>query len=603
MDAAPVTDRLADSARRGGFVWVRIALSLAVLTMGAIDVASAVLSHPPERLVGLERFLPTTVLTTSRTFTLIAGSLLVVTAWGLRRGKRRAFVFALALCALSVPVNVLKALDVEEATVAALLLFALGVSGEAFRVKSRELSWRGWGTLAVALGGALVLAATAGAYWSQARFGGPGGPSLAGAFGSAVQGLLGLGNGVALPSPAHVGHAARTARWVAAAMPVLGWGYAIGVAVLALGPATFRTRHGAEHRKIAEIARAHGHTGVAPFVDDPDLDVFVSANGRAAIAYRYEAGVLLALGDPLGPPEEMAPLLDAFERFCRERDWEFAFFQASPAMLPLYAARGFRAIHIGEEPVIDAPTFTLDGGPMGDVRRAVHRLERAGVRVLSFYPRVRPFDPVLDDDAATVLPGLRAVSNDWLAAHPGGEKSFGMGRFDARQLGTRWVLVAVAESGRIEAFATWAEVPAERGWSLDLTRRRADAPPGVMDLLVAAAAREAKERGDRGLSLGLSALVQVDARPDPDADRVRAFLRRRLEPFYDFEGLFHWKKKFQPRFEDRFLVVPGPLSMAHVLFALARAQTPGGFGQALRSLRGGGGAAAGAPAGESAKSA
>jgi len=62
MMDAPAPLGSPDPARRGGFVWVRTALALAVFTMGAIDVASAVLSHPPERLVGLERFQPTTVL-------------------------------------------------------------------------------------------------------------------------------------------------------------------------------------------------------------------------------------------------------------------------------------------------------------------------------------------------------------------------------------------------------------------------------------------------------------------------------------------------------------------------------------------------------------
>src|SRR5262245_30815976 len=105
----------------------RLLLSLAVATMGVIDVLSALLSHPPERLMALLPLVPTEVLDTSRTFTLLAGALLLVTAWGLRRGKRRAYVTALFLCALSVPVNVLKALDIEEAVVAAGLMFLLGI--------------------------------------------------------------------------------------------------------------------------------------------------------------------------------------------------------------------------------------------------------------------------------------------------------------------------------------------------------------------------------------------------------------------------------------------------------------------------------------------
>ncbi|HSN68540.1 MAG TPA: hypothetical protein VLV48_04810, partial [Thermoanaerobaculia bacterium] len=68
----------------------RTLLSLAVAALGVIDLSSALLSHPPERLLALRRLVPTTLIDSSRTFTLLAGALLLVTAWGLRRGKRRA---------------------------------------------------------------------------------------------------------------------------------------------------------------------------------------------------------------------------------------------------------------------------------------------------------------------------------------------------------------------------------------------------------------------------------------------------------------------------------------------------------------------------------
>jgi phosphatidylglycerol lysyltransferase len=448
------------------------------------------------------------------------------------------------------------------------------VTGDAFQVKSRELSWRGWGVFALGTLAGLLLAATLGAWWVERRFGG--GPvSLGDAFGAAVAGLVGLGPGVALPHPTDTGTAARTARWVAGALPALGVGYVFGAAALALRPARHYRRHGAEQRAIERLARAHGTTGVAPFHDG--LDVFLSPNGRAGVAYRAEADTLLALGDPLGPPEEIPPLLLAFETYCRERDWEFAFFQASAPFLPLYAARRWRAIGVGVEPVIDPAQWTLEGAAMGDVRRAVRRLEESGVTVRSF----RPPDQAFDFDPA-ILSGVRAVSQAWLQAHPGGEKSFGMGRFEPRELPQRWLLAAVSAPGRVEGFLTWREVPAARAWSLDLMRRRADAPAGVMDLLLAASAAGARAHGDRALSLGLSALVSTDA--SADAERVRAFLRKRLGGVYDFEGLFHWKKKFRPRLEERFLVVPGTLALPRVLYALAKAQSPGGLARTLGGL-------------------
>jgi phosphatidylglycerol lysyltransferase len=60
------------------------------------------------------------------------------------------------------------------------------------------------------------------------------------------------------------------------------------------------------------------------------------------------------------------------------------------------------------------------------------------------------------------------------------------------------------------------------------------------------------------------------------AARAREFLSQHLARFYDFQGLFHWKKKFDPTFEDRYLVYPGPLALPQVTLALVRAQSPGG---------------------------
>lgn len=79
----------------------RLVLATAVALMGVLDVASAWLSHPAERLSALVHLIPTSVLDTSRTFTLLAGTLLLVTAWGLARGKRRSFVLELVGYALA----------------------------------------------------------------------------------------------------------------------------------------------------------------------------------------------------------------------------------------------------------------------------------------------------------------------------------------------------------------------------------------------------------------------------------------------------------------------------------------------------------------------
>src|SRR5213593_670160 len=171
---APASADTLRPARRAASPYraTRTVMALAVATMGVMDLLSALLSRPPDRLVALLHLVPTEVLDTSRTFTLLAGALLLVTAWGLRRGKRRAFVAALFLCAVSVPVNMLKAFDFEEATAATILMFALGVSGDAFGVKSREPSLRALRSRALWAAFGLAVYAIAGCWLLQALYGG-----------------------------------------------------------------------------------------------------------------------------------------------------------------------------------------------------------------------------------------------------------------------------------------------------------------------------------------------------------------------------------------------------------------------------------------------
>src|SRR5580765_5373746 len=129
-------------------------------------------------------------------------------------------------------------------------------------------------------------------------------------------------------------------RWYLGSISVLGLTVLVGFVAAMLKPARHLGRHRAEALRVRELLRVYGDSTVAAFAMDDDVDWFFSANGRAVIAYRYESDVLLVIGDPIGPPEEMASLLDGFERFCRQHDWTFAFYQARPERLPLYRARG-----------------------------------------------------------------------------------------------------------------------------------------------------------------------------------------------------------------------------------------------------------------------
>jgi len=555
---------------------VRTLLSLAVAAMGVVDLLSAILSHPSDRLIAIRQILPTEMLDTSRTFTLLAGALLLVTAWGLRRGKRRAFVAALFLCAVSIPFNLLKAFDFEEATVAAALMFLLGIGAGAFPVKSRQLTGAALRTRAPWIAIGLAIYAIAGCWILEGQVG-TREASFQRALSEALYQLFGVGSPVLA-----VQRSNRIAEWFLGSISVMSFTLLTLFAIALMRPALHRGRHRAEAARVAEIVRLHGDSSIASFALDRDVDYFFSANGRAVIAYRFESDTLLVIGDPIGPEEEIPSLLEAFERFCREHDWSFAFYQARPERRPLYRVRGWRMVHIGEDPVIWPARFSLEGPAVATLRRSVRKLERLGIEARVFVPGENAFEPARDGEG--VLDQLREISSEWLRQHRGGEKGFCMGRFDPHHLSQVWLAIAWDPArSRAEAFCTFVPVWARRGWALDLMRRRPDAVPGATEFLIVKTVERMRERGDQMLSLSLSALTRVDREPNaagegPTADeRTREFLMERLARFYDFRGLFRWKQKFAPEFEARDLVYPDPLELPRIALALVKAQTPAGL--------------------------
>jgi phosphatidylglycerol lysyltransferase len=573
----------------------RVILSLAVATMGVIDLWSALLSRVPERILAIRHVIPTDVLDTSRTFTLLAGALLLVTAWGLRRGKRRAFVVALFLCAVSVPMNLLKAFDFEEATVAAALMFVLGASADAFRVKSREMSLdavRSGALLALVL---LLIYAFAGCWIVADQFGAGGSFSVA--LRQAGYLLIGVGDPAVVLRTHLTLLERRVVEWYFDSVSLLGFTLLIGLALAALRPVAHRGRHRHEVHRVAELVNQYGDNSVASFALEPDTDYFFSRNGRAVIAYRFEADTLLVIGDPIGPAEEIQPLLRDFSEYCRERDWQFAFFQARPERLAEYRRLGWRAIHIGEDPLLWTDRFTLEGSAVGELRRMVRKLDRQGLEARMFIPGENPFDAHHEPQ---VLEQLREISNQWMGSRHGGEKGFCMGRFDPPALRHQWLAVAWnPATNRAEAFCTWVPIPAREGWAIDMMRRRSDSPTGSTEFLVVKCVERARQRGDRLMSLSLAGLAKVpdEGEPEPGAepvtanvtplnpagdDRAREFLMETLARYYDFRGLFRWKRKFNPVFEDRYLVYPDPLALPRVARALLRAQTPAGLMSYLR---------------------
>jgi len=169
---------------------------------------------------------------------------------------------------------------------------------------------------------------------------------------------------------------------------------------------------------------------------------------------------------------------------------------------------------------------------------------------------------------------LREVSGTWLETRRGPELTYSLGTLSTLTDPDITVGLAIAAKDRLEAFVSWLPVPARRGWTLDLMRRRPDSTYGVMEALIVRSIEEATHQGINEASLGVAPRVIPAGESSGATDRALRTMYWGLDRFQRSRTLHQFKAKFTPQWEDRYLAVPGASTLPEVLIALVRAHLP-----------------------------
>jgi phosphatidylglycerol lysyltransferase len=315
------------------------------------------------------------------------------------------------------------------------------------------------------------------------------------------------------------------------------------------------------------VAHRYGYQALVHFALSADKRHFWSHSGRSFIAYRVVAGIALALGDPIGPQDEHELVLRNFFAFCQQQDWRVVFYQASSQTLLLCQTCGLHSYKIGEEACIDVADFTLQGKRGAAVRHAIARAQRAGVTVHCWHGQQIPEELFAD---------MKRLSSVWMQERKiQVQLGFSMGRFPMDWSSELLTVTALGAGGEVQAFLTWTPMYKGEGWALDVMRRGKETAPGTMEFLIAEAVAWAKAHGYRQMSLGLAPLAGlVRATPSSPSssfvERSAAYLHQRGVLLGQYRSLYAFKAKFQPRWEERYLIVSERQSLPQVLLALAR---------------------------------
>jgi phosphatidylglycerol lysyltransferase len=276
----------------------------------------------------------------------------------------------------------------------------------------------------------------------------------------------------------------------------------------------------------------------------------------------------VALGDPIGPPEIVKPLIWHFRELSDRHNGWTVFYEVGPDHLPVYLDLGLHLRKLGEEALVDLRTFTLEGGARKALRQAHHRAQRDGLR----------FEVVPATGVDALLGDLEAVSDAWLSQKQTREKGFSLGFFDPDYLRRMPVAVVRDDHGSPVAFANLMPGAEHEELSCDLMRYRPGIRTGIMDFLFVELLLWGKADGYRWFNLGMAPLSGFEDRVlAPLWSRLGALLFRHGEDFYNFQGLRQFKEKFDPAWQPRYLVSPGGVVLPRVLANVA-SLVSGGLG-------------------------
>lgn len=495
--------------------------------------------------------------------TAVAGVGLVMLATGLRRRKRRAWQLAVTLTALISVLQLVFRHAIVAPLVTSVLFGALVVHRREFTAQPDPVTgrWRAVRVfLQIALGGAAINLVIM--LFARHRL--LGHPSLDDRVDHAVLSLIGVSGPVRF-----------RAEFLDDLTSAIGLVSGITAAVLG-GYFLLRSAEPAPATCTDSKLRALLGTrdSLAYFALRPDKSVVFSPTEKAAVTYRVLAGVALASGDPLGDPEAWPGAITEFLDTCARHGWVPAVLGCSERGATVWHRHGLRALELGDEAVVDATTFTVEGRAMRDVRQLAARARRAGYSV-----RVRRAFEVSEVERSK----LSALAEEWRGTEP--ERGFSMALCRTADADDPdCVLVTAERDGVCDGllqFVPWGT----DGLSLDVMRRDRTAQGGLNELMITSLLAACPSLGVTRVSLNFAvfraALERGERIGAGPVARAWASLLRLGSRWWQIESLYRFNAKFQPRWVPRFIAFPAARELPRIALAAMEAE---GFGGRPRVL-------------------
>ncbi len=526
---------------------------LAILANGLLPIFHTLLTRFPPHPRFFDLVLPFGIFHLSRSLTVAIGFVLVYLSFRLLQRRRVAWWLAIVSLFLALIMN-LGSQQWYEAPAPGVTLTLMLIFRRRFSVRTERHSiTRGLALSLVVVLFAVVYGIVGFSFLDRRDFGVN--FSFGGALVRTLRELFFVGNSDLVTH-------SNYARWFMDSLDLMG--------VLAFGFSAYSIFRPVAYRlqvvpqEIAEakaILEKYGRSSYDYFKVWPDKSYFFSDTRKSFVSYKTVMSVAFCHGDPVGPDDEMENTACAFLRFCSDNGWLVSLLW--PDLLPMYKRIGLSVLKIGEEAIVDLDHFSSHTIEAKYFRKIRRRFEARGYKLSRHKP---PHSP-------TTLDEVEAVSKQWLSEPGRHEFGFLEGRFKRSYMAATPLVVLRDSTGHPLAFVN--EIPSSRPGeaNFDLARHVPGVPPGTMDYIFTELMLALRQEGYRSFNLGVAPFAGIGERPEATIEeRAVHQLFERFTRFVSYKGLSDYKVKFEPNWEDRFLVYQGgPIGLVRVALAIGRA--------------------------------
>lgn len=514
-----------------------ITYALICFMTGAALLVGAALPMAIAPLDMASNLLPPAIMSLSHILASAAGTMLLISSFGLRRRLRSAWLTTVIMLILGAVFTFLKGGDLRGAVILLLLCAALFLSKAAFYRKGQLGAMR----LTLPRLGALLAA---------------GGFALWIGFYANMDSVYSHSLWLDFNADADASRFLRAAVIAAVILAIYFIRRLIAPPPKLNGGETQAQRIA---RAKAVLATAQGAGAESNLALMGDKQFLFSETGNSFIMYGIKGRNWVAMGEPVGLDSERKELIWTFRQLADSWDGWPSFYSVRDDNLTDFIDVGLTVQKIGELALVPIEGYTLEGPSKSRFRQARSRATREGCS----------FDMIYPAKDSPEMAQLRAVSDAWLDMHQGKEKGFSLGRFDADVFDGKPVAV-VRKDGEICAFANLWTTADKRELSLDLMRYKDVGVNAMMEYLFAEVMLWGSTEGYKYFSLGMAPLAGLDARKlAPFMSKLGAMVYKYGGRFYGFEGLRAFKSKFDPQWEPVYLAAPSRMVMPLALGNLA----------------------------------